>query len=173
MKLIILISLFIISFNSLGQSYSLNSGSAIYEIKHLIKRVSGESNKLKGKIVCVETECEFLLAIPLNTFTSSDSNRDLNMLNIVEASKFPITTAKGKFPSANMKQEKWELPVEIDFHGIKKTYHAQVINKKNFNTAVNLIIKLEEHQIERPSLFGMKINNEVKMDFNLLWNQGS
>ncbi len=172
MQLIIFILFFVFSFQSFAQSYSLESGSAIYEIKHLIKRVSGESNQLKGKIVCDETECEFLLAIPLNTFISGDSNRDLNMQNIVEASKFPLTTAKGKFPSAHMMQDQWDLPVEIDFHGIKKKYHAHVINKNKFNTAVNLIIKLEEHHINRPSLFGIKINDEVKIGFNLLWDRG-
>lgn len=158
------------SFSAMGETWELQKGKGSYEVKHLIKKVHSESTQLKGKMECSEKECEFLIAAPVKSFTSSDSNRDSNMFDTTEASKFPVTSARGKFPKEDlMKTGVWTLPVDVEFHGVKKQYQAKVERIKDQEFKSSFILKLDQHQIDRPSLFGVKINDEVPMNFEISW----
>jgi hypothetical protein len=171
MKLILFV-LALISLSAFADSWIIGQGNATYEVKHLVKKVHSESKDLKGKMNCSQTECEFLVAVPVKSFTSSDSNRDLNMLETTEASKFPVTMAKGKVPAEKLKTKgKWTLPIEVDFHGIKKDYNAEIEQTNNMSFKSEFILKLDQHKIERPSLFGIKIEDDVPMTFSLDWKQ--
>lgn len=169
MKNLILLMM-LVPFSVMAETWSVSSGTAQYEVKHLVKKVHSESKELKGKMNCSASECEFLIAAPVKSFTSSDSNRDSNMMETTEASKYPVTSAKGKFPADKLKSKgKWSLPVEVEFHGIKKEYTAEVEQTKDMTFKADFILKLDQHKIDRPSLFGIKIEDEVPMTFNLTW----
>jgi hypothetical protein len=149
---------------------SVSKGQGSYVVKHLIKRVTGTSENVKGKIKCTKGSCEFLVASPVNSFISSDSNRDLNMMEITEAAKFPMTTAKGRFEEAKLSEKNWELPFEVSFHGISKTYKAKISGDK-LKQKISFTLLLEDHSVKRPSLFGVEIDNEVPMEFDLVWKE--
>ena len=164
--------LFFILFSGLVHSevWEISQGKSTYEVKHLVKKVSSESRELKGKMECGEKQCEFLVAAPLKSYVSSDSNRDLNMQNTTESSKYPMALARGHFSSAELsKTENWILPVEVEFHGKKMNYQAQITKKADGRFTTFFILKLDQHGIERPSLFGIKIEDEVPMRFELTW----
>lgn len=152
-----------------AETRELTSGTADYVVKHLVKKVSAESRNLKGKIQCDEMECEFLVAAPVKSFTSSDANRDSNMFQTTEASKFPVTTAKGKFPKGELQKKDWTTPVIVDFHGVQQTYNATIHQKSENQTEATFVLLLTKHKIERPSLFGIAIDDEVPMHFQLEW----
>lgn len=162
----------LLPFSLFAQTWELTSSTAQYEVKHLVKKVHSESKELKGKMNCSETECEFLVAAPIKSFTSSDSNRDLNMIETTEASKFPVTIAKGKFPSEKLKlKEQWTLPIEVEFHGVKNYYNTEINPIKDMSFHAKFSLKLDQHKIDRPSLFGIKIEDDVPMVFKLEWKQ--
>ncbi len=168
----IILFLWLLPFSVLAQNWELSSSTAQYEVKHLVKKVYSESKELKGKMNCSATECEFLVAAPIKSFTSSDSNRDLNMLETTEASKFPLTMAKGKFSSDKLKlKQKWTLPIEVEFHGVTNIYNAEIEPTKDMSFKSNFNLKLDQHKIDRPSLFGIKIEDSVPMIFKLEWKQ--
>ncbi len=144
----------------------LSLGQATYHVKYTFKNVEATSTEVKGKINCDEKVCEFLLAVPVKSFLSSDSNRDLNMLQVTEAEKFPVVTAKGKFGKEVLALADAKIEALVDFHGVAKTY---TISLKDKAQKANLILDLDAHKIDRPSLFGIKIKNEVPMDFDLKW----
>lgn len=154
-----------------AETYELARGSGTYTVKAFGKTVQGESKELKGKMECGDKECEFLVAAPVKTFASSDSNRDSNMEQTTEASKIPVTTAKGKFPKTDLSQGKWTLPCEVDFHGVKRNYNVTITKKSEEGFSADFILLLEEHKIERPSLFTVKVQNEVPMHFDLQWKK--
>lgn len=161
---------FLLSGLAHSQVWEIGQGKSTYEVKHLVKKVSSESRDLKGKMECGEKECEFLIAAPVKSYVSSDSNRDLNMQNVTESSKFPMALARGHFSSDGLsKNENWLLPVEVEFHGKKMNYQAEVSKKADGRFTTNFILKLDQHGIVRPSLFGFKIEDEVPMHFELTW----
>lgn len=154
---------------SYAKDYVLTNAKADYTVKHLIKTVKGESDQLKGKLVCDKDICDFLVAIPANSFVSSDSNRDLNMQTILEVTKYPLITVKGTFPETNLSRPQFELKSLVNFHGIEKEY---ILNIKNGPlSSGELVLLLEDHKVERPSLLMAKIDNKVPVSFSFVWKE--
>lgn len=146
---------------------ALKSGSAHYKVNYLTKSVEADSKEVKGKMVC-ESECEFLLAIPVKSFDSGDSNRDLNMMNTVEAGTYPVVTAKGKFKKDLWAQKQFTVDATVNFHGVDAVYPVKVLDH---GKRAAFILDLDKHKIERPSLFTVKIDKEVSLDFKLEWSE--
>lgn len=144
----------------------LSFGQATYHVKYTFKKVEATSTEVKGKINCDEKVCEFLLAVPIKSFVSSDSNRDLNMLQTTEADKYPVASAKGTFAKEILSQADAKIEAQVDFHGVTKSYSILLKDKAQ---KASFILDLDAHKLERPSLFGIKIKNEMPIDFELKW----
>ena len=166
---IILISLVLLSATVFGKSYVLKNADAQYTVKHIFKTVKGESKELKGKMVCENSLCEFLVAVPSKSFVSSDSNRDLNMRTILETSKYPVVTVKGKIPEADLKKYQFTFDALVNLHGVEKKYPVNI--KMGPPSKGSLVLLLESHKVERPSLLTAKIDNEVPIDFSFEWKE--
>lgn len=151
--------------------YNLVSGEATYTVKHTLKKVEGTSKEVKGKIQCKEQLCQFLLAIKVDTFLSTDSNHDLNRQATFESSKYPVAVAKGEFNLKEWNQTKLVISAKIDFHGIKKQYTMTLVNDVSGMQKTDLVLDLEAHKIESPSLFTIKIENAVPVHFKLQWKK--
>lgn len=161
-----------ILFSGLAYSevWEISHGKSTYEVKHVVKKVHSESRELRGKMECGEKKCEFLIAAPVKSYVSSDSNRDLNMQNVTESSKFPMALARGHFPTDGLsKSGQWTLSIEVEFHGKKINYQALVSRKADGQFITDFTLKLDQHGIERPSLFSFKVDDEVPMHFELTW----
>lgn len=149
------------------ETRTLKSGTAQYKVSYLTKTVLAESKEVKGKMVC-NADCEFLFAIPLKSFDSGDSNRDLNMLSIVEAGTFPVVTAKGSFKKEQWEKKEFSINALVSFHGVEVNYPVTV---SAYGKKASLRLNLEKHKIERPSLFAVKIDNEVPVEFKFGWSE--
>ncbi|MCE3013429.1 MAG: YceI family protein [Proteobacteria bacterium] len=155
--------------NLWAKTYTLKNGSATYTVTHSFKTVKGTSDQIKGKMVCEGTRCEYLIAIRTDSFKSSDSNRDLNMLTILDSEKFPLITIKGSFEEALLKEKNTKIQASVSFHGQEKTYELQL--SEITQGKGSLVIDLEAHGVERPSLLTIKIKNEVPIDFDYVWSE--
>ena len=47
----------------------------------------GTKHVAKGKGVCKDGQCDFLLAVPVKSFDSGDTNRDLHMLQVTRGAQ--------------------------------------------------------------------------------------
>jgi hypothetical protein len=168
MKSFFLLLLLAISSLSWGGEYRLERGRAEYVVSHLVKTVKGVSTELKGKMVCAQGQCEFLVAIPVKSFISSDSNRDSNMQTVLEVARFPLITIKGELPAAELQQESFEVVAKILFHGVENSYKVK-LQKKQTGLSGSLVLLLESHKVERPSLLTVAVHNEVPVLFSLNW----
>ncbi len=170
MKMILTL-LFFFTFQDIihAKDFTLSEAQAKYTVKHLFKTVTGESKDLRGKMVCENQLCEFLVAIPPKSFVSSDSNRDLNMQTILEVTKFPVITVKGKIAETELAKQKFEIKALINFHGIEKEYNLKIDRGSQLSGQFSVL--LEDHKVERPSLFMAKIDNEVPLSFTFDWKE--
>lgn len=158
------------SLNAFAKDFKIANGQAEYTVKHLVKTVKGLSREIKGKLSCPEKgECDFLVAIPVKSFISSDSNRDLNMQTILEVTKYPLVTVRGKILESSFFKDKTSLNLIVNFHGVEKEYSVNLSGGKNQKG--QLTVLLEQHHIERPSLLTVKIENEVPIDFQIDWTE--
>ena len=157
-----------------AEDFMLKSGESTYTVSHLMKKVRATSKELKGKVACQETQCEFLIAVPVKSYVSSDSNRDENMQMTVESGKFPLATAKGKFDREKFFASGTQtVPAEVTFHGIERTYQVTFKRIDDSTMDADLNLKLTAHKIERPSLFGVSIDDEVPLSFHLVWEKSA
>src|ERR1019366_8111203 len=64
----------------------LGASTLSYLVSHPLHESVGVSHEARGKGVCHAGQCDFLIAAPVKSFDSKDSNRDLHMLQV----KIPV-----------------------------------------------------------------------------------
>src|ERR1700730_16750729 len=76
----------------------LEQSTLTYHVSHPLHQVDGVSRAARGKGVCHAGQCDFLIAVPVSSFDSKDSNRDLHMLQVVRGGQFPMVTVRTRLP---------------------------------------------------------------------------
>lgn len=178
MKNILFISLFLCLTTTsqasiLKGNYELKSSKVNYLVKYLIKKADAQSVESKGKGECKDA-CEFLIAAPVKSFTSKDSNRDLNMLATTKAEKFPLVVAHIKTKN-EITNGVLLADIEIDFAGVKQNYKNvsfKIIESADgFHADGFFDLILDNHKIEKPSLLGVDIENLVPITISADWKK--
>ncbi len=176
MKLFVYIILACLPFLSFSQtkiSVNKNKSSITYGMNHIMHAWEGTSNQLNG-IVQLNSNGQIekiAILAKVSSFDSKSSNRDGHMLEIVESLKFPNIT----FQSTSITEagnNKLLVKGMLEFHGVKKEIAFETTTKKKDkeNTANgNFIFLLEDFKIERPSFMLTKVDNEVKVKFEIVW----
>src|SRR5437588_11361337 len=88
---------------SADSQWVLDQSSLSYHVSHPLHQVDGVSHAGRGKGVCHEGQCDFLIAAPVKSFDSGDSNRDLHMLQVTKGAEFPIVTVRTRLPESDAK----------------------------------------------------------------------
>lgn len=160
---------------SYADTYSVKSGTLTYTIDHLLKTAEGTSHEVKGKIVCEKERknCEFLVAVPGKSFDSENSNRDAHMRETIKEAAFPIITVSGKVSQLQPQME--SVPAQVTLAGKSVSYVVKKMNLQNeksgFSIQGEIIVLLSQHEIERPSLLGASIKDEIPIKFQLEFTQ--
>jgi len=80
------------------RQWILEQSTLTYHVSHPLHQVDGVSHAARGKGVCRAGQCDFLIAAPVKSFDSGDSNRDLHMLQATRGAQFPIVTVRTRLP---------------------------------------------------------------------------
>src|SRR5580704_4094854 len=70
-----------------------------YHVSHPLHQIDGVSHAARGKGVCHAGQCNFLIAVPVKSFDSGDSNRDLHMIQVARGAQFPMVTVRFRLPA--------------------------------------------------------------------------
>lgn len=103
---------------SLTGTWKLTESEIGYKVNHPMKTAVATSRKSRGKGRCATT-CEILIATPVASFDSGDSNRDLHMLEATKGAKFPLITVRSNFKPGALQGNKLVVDLEIEFAGVK------------------------------------------------------
>ena len=142
-----------------------------YEMNHILHSWVGTSKDLNGLVqVGSDGRIEKVaLVSKVSEFDSENSNRDAHMMEVTEAIKYPNIS----FYSTSIVESKpGELDVRgiLQFHGVNKesTFKASAVSKGSTTiVSGNFIFLLEDYKIERPSFMLKKVDNEVKVKFEV------
>jgi polyisoprenoid-binding protein YceI len=147
-----------------------------FHVNHKLHQVDGVSKGAEGKAV-LEADGTFrtMVRIPVQSFDSGDSNRDSHMLETLQAGRFPNVVFKGvgKVSGAapGGKPISATLRGELEFHGVKRAVEVPVTVEfgKDGSARVlgKLTVSLEAHQVERPSMLMMKLDDDCAIAFDL------
>src|ERR1019366_5369748 len=95
----------------------LAESTLTYHVSHPLHQSEGVSHAARGKGVCTAGQCDFLIAVPVKSFDSRDSNRDLHMLQVTHGAQFPLVSVRIKLPEAALASATVLCDLEIQFAG--------------------------------------------------------
>src|SRR4029077_5371789 len=82
----------------------------------------GTSTAARGKGICHAGQCDFLIAVPVKSFDSGDSNRDLHTLQVVRGGQFPMVTVRTRLPEEASGSATIHADLEVAFAGQTANY---------------------------------------------------
>lgn len=175
----ILIALFALMLPRLAAAadsqWILQQSSLTYHISHPLHQVDGVSHAARGKGVCHDGQCDFLIAVPVKSFDSGDSNRDLHMVQVTRGAQFPMVTVRTQLPEAASASTTIHTDLEIQFAGQTKQYKdiAFQLVKEGNQTKISGTIPatLPDFKIDPPSLLTMPVKNEMPVHVEMTWRE--
>ena len=76
----------------------LEQSTLTYHVSHPLHQIDGVSHAARGKGLCHEGQCDFLIAVPVKTFDSGDSNRGLHMIQVTRGAEYPMVEVRTQLP---------------------------------------------------------------------------
>ncbi len=172
----LLLGLWLLSLPSLSAADSqwvLDQSTIAYHVSHPLHQFDGVSHAAKGKGVCHDGECSFLIAVAVKSFDSGDSNRDLHMLQVTRGAEFPFVTVRTRLPESATLSASIDLDLEIQFAGqtfeYKQVPFQRVVQGSETRITGTIPVKLSDFKIDPPSLLTMPIKNDIPVRVDLTW----
>jgi hypothetical protein len=151
----------------------LEESTLKYHVSHPLKQTEGVSHAAKGKGVCHAGQCDFLIAVPVKSFDSGDSNRDLHMLQVVRGGQFPLITVRTHLPEDASSLATILADLEVQFAGQTMQYKQislQHMTKGNDTLIMGTIpLTLSDFKIDPPTLLALPVKNDIPVRVEMKW----
>lgn len=169
----------LLAFSGAGkEQWTLEKSEISYVVTHPLHVVHGKSLSAKGKGVCYDLKCEFLVAVPVKTFDSGDNNRDLHMLEVTKAGLYPMIEVRAKTAGfqADLTPKTIVADLDVSFAGKIVKYpneSLEVLEWKPDGVRIkgHLDLSLKAFGITAPSLLTMPIQDAVPVQLDMYWKK--
>jgi hypothetical protein len=173
-KIILALSLFLIPTLAHSDSqWTLGESALTYHVSHPLKQTEGVSHAAKGKGVCHAGQCDFLIAVPVKSFDSGDSNRDLHMLQVVRGGQFPLITVRTHLPEDAASLATIQADLEVQFAGqvvqYKQIAFQHVVKGDDTVITGTIPLTLTDFKIDPPTLLTLPVKNEIPVKVEMKW----
>ena len=163
------------AFAQTDRQWVLEQSTLTYHMSHPMHEVDGVSRAAKGKGVCHAGQCNFLIAVPVKSFDSGDSNRDLHMIEATRGAQFPMVIVRTEFPEAGTSSSTIYADLEVQFAG--QTAHYQhvpfqrVTQGNQVRISGTIPATCSDFKIDRPSFLTVPIKNEIPVKVDMTWQK--
>src|SRR6202795_2485525 len=151
----------------------LDQSTFTYHVSHPLHQTEGVSHAAKGKGVCHDGQCDFLIAVPVKSFDSGDSNRDLHMLQVVRGGQFPLITVRTHLHEDASSLATIPADLEVQFAGQTVQYRQIAFQHatKGSDTLISgtIPLTLTDFKIDPPSLLALPVKNEIPVRVEMKW----
>jgi hypothetical protein len=151
----------------------LEQSTLTYHVSHPLHHVDGVSHAARGKGVCHGGQCEFLIAAPVKSFDSGDSNRDLHMLQVTRGGQFPMIVVRTRVPDDSSASATIHADLEVQFAGRTAKYEQvpfqQVTQGNETRISGTIPATLSDFQIDPPTLLTIPVKNEISIGVDMTW----
>jgi len=151
----------------------LEQSTLTYHVSHPLHQTEGVSHAARGKGICHAGQCDFLIAVPVKSFDSGDSNRDLHMLQVTRGGQFPMVTVRTRLPEAASASATLHADLEIQFAGqtarYKQVAFDQATQAGETRITGTIPATLSDFKIDPPSLLTMPVKNEMPIRVEMTW----
>jgi len=158
-----------------GTNWVLEQSTLTYHVTHPLHHADGVSHAARGKGICQAGECNFLTAVPVKTFQSGDTNRDLHMIEVVRGAQFPMVIVRTQLPESDLKGGAIQVSLTVQFAG-QTAHYSNVPFKlvpegKEIRVVGTIPTTVSDFKIKPPELLAMPINNNIPVDVDMTWKQ--
>jgi hypothetical protein len=161
------------AFASPNSNWILKQSTLVYHVTHPLHKVQGVSHAARGKGECQAGECSFLIAAPVKSFASGDTNRDLHMLQIVRGAKYPIVIVRTTVPESELKMSTIHANLEIQFAGQTAEFKQIPFQLSRQGDQIRLTgtipSTLTDFKIPAPELLFVPIRNQIPVTVDMTW----
>jgi len=144
-------------------------------VSHPLHQVDGVSHAARGKGVCHAGQCEFLIAVPVKSFESGDSNRDLHMIQVVRGAQFPLVTVRFRLPEDAAASATIHADLEVQFAGqtaeYKQVPFQRVAQGNDARVSGTIPATMSDFKIEPPTLLTIPTKNEIPVRVEMTWRR--
>ena len=172
---LLLLLLFPQRLTALDEQWVLDQSTLTYRVSHPLHQTEGVSHAARGKGVCHDGQCDFLVAVPVKSFDSGDSNRDLHMLQVTKGAEFHMVTVRTRFPENDSKAATIYADLEIQFAG-QTAHYKQVafqltLQGSEIKITGTIPATLSDFKIEPPTLLTLPVKNEIPIHVEITWHR--
>jgi hypothetical protein len=154
--------------------WQLQQASLSYHMSHPMHEMDGVSHEAKGKGTCHAGLCSFLIAVPVKSFDTGDSNRDLHMIEVVRGAQFPMVVVRTQMPEAESTAATIYLDLELEFAGQTAHYKHVPFQRTAQGGDVHISGTIpstcSDFKIDRPSFLTVPIKNEIPVHVEMTWH---
>lgn len=151
----------------------LAQSTLTYHMSHPMHDVNGVSHAAKGEGICENGQCNILIAAPVKSFESGDSNRDLHMIEAVRGAEFPMVIVRAQFPSAQLSSTAVDADLQVQFAGQTAHYSHVRFQKTAQGNEVRITgtvpATCSDFKIDRPSFLTVPIRNAIPISVDTTW----
>ena len=176
MKKKLLVAIFFLPLLAIAQAdrqWVLEQSTLTYHVSHPLHQTEGVSHAARGKGVCHAGQCDFLIAVPVKSFDSGDSNRDLHMLQVTRGAQFPMVTVRTRLPEPASTQATIHADLEVQFAGqtaqFKQVPFQLVAQGNQARISGTIPATLTDFKIDPPSLLAVPVKNDIPVRIDMTW----
>lgn len=156
-----------------SQTWVLTQSTLTYHMVHPVHTVDGASHAARGKGICGAGTCNFLVAAPVKSFDSGDTNRDEHMLQVTRGAEFPVVTVRFTLPESAINSPTLDCDLEVAFAGNTAHYahvmFQQTIQGNTHHITGTVPATLTDFKIPPPSFLTVPIKNEIPVKVDTTW----
>lgn len=153
----------------------LEKSTLSYRAAHPLHQTIGVSRDARGKVACHEGQCDLLIAVPVKSFDSGDSNRDLHMLQVTRGAEYPIISVRAQLPEQAAGSAMVKTDLQIQFAGqtvmFKQISFELLRQGKEVRVTGTIPATLTDFKIPPPSLLAIPIKNEIPIQVDTTWQE--
>src|SRR3984957_15067135 len=161
--------------------WALEKSEIDYTVTHPLHVVHGKSLLARGEGVRnSDGTWQFLVAVPVRSFTSGDNNRDLHMQEVTKAGINPLIKVNlliDKIADHKAPQT-LTADAQIEFAGVKADYPKVALTVVGWtgdevHITGTIPLDLKDFAIKPPALLTVPIKDQVPIMLDMWWNHGS
>lgn len=157
-----------------GLQWLLVQSTVSYHVSHPMHEIEGVSHSARGKGNCQMGKCDFLIAVPVKTFNSGDTNRDLHMLETTRGAQFPMIVVRTALVDSATADGTIYADLEVQFAGATASYRHVAFQRSTQDGQVHIRGTIpatcSDFKIDRPSFLTVPIKNEIPVAVDLTWH---
>jgi hypothetical protein len=142
-------------------------------VSHPLHESVGVSHEARGKGVCRAGQCDFLIAVPVKSFDSKDSNRDLHMLQVTRGGQYPMVTVRVLVPESELTSAIIHCDLDFQFAGQTAHYKQVPFQREAHGNDIRITgtipATLSDFKIDPPSLLAMPVKNDMPIRVEMTW----